>query len=425
MELFYILLVLLLATRLFGELAKRVGQPPLIGEVVAGIVLSALAAEFPDIFPEPADLIEDPVFTALTDLAIFFLMLLAGMHLRLHELAKASGNAFFIAVGGMAVPMAVGVGLGWLLVPDSDYKQAHTLFLATTLSITALPVSVRILMDLGRLHSRIGQVIVLAAFINEVLGLFLLAVLMAMINTGELPDVASFMYLLGQALLFFMVTGVVGYFTLPFIGKFITLFRLDEINFSGLLIIALANSVLAEVLGMHFILGAFITGVLFTPSTIDETAYEEIRRRLSGISEGFLAPLFFASIGLHIDLNALVKDPIFIIYFIYAAFACKFLGAGLPAYWMGFSSRDAAAIGVGMSARGAVELIIANIALRAGLFQRPEPTPPFIENLFSAIVIMALVTTLVTPIVLKRLLGAGKEADKESNNSASTHADSK
>ncbi|ADE14677.1 sodium/hydrogen exchanger [Nitrosococcus halophilus Nc 4] len=414
MELFYILLVLLLTTRLLGELAKRIGQPPLIGEVIAGIVLGTLAAEYPNILPKLDNITEDKVFIALTDLAIFFLMLLAGMHLRLQELAKVSGSAFFIAVGGMVVPMAVGVGLGWLLVPDSDYKQAHILFLATTLSITALPVAVRILMDLGSLHSRVGQVIVLAAFINEVLGLFLLAVLMAMINTGELPDLVSFMYLLGQALLFFMVTGVVGYFTLPFIGKFITLFRLDEINFSGLLIIALANSVLAEVLGMHFILGAFITGVLFTPSTIDEAAYEEIRRRLSGISEGFLAPLFFASIGMYLDISTITEDPIFILYFIYAAFVCKFLGAGLPAYWMGFSSRDAAAIGAGMSARGAVELIIADIALRAGLFQRPEPTPPFIENLFSAIVIMALVTTLMTPFFLKMLLGHA--TDKEPAN---------
>ncbi|KFI23275.1 cation:proton antiporter [Nitrosococcus oceani] len=425
MELFYILLVLLLTTRLLGEFAKRIGQPSLVGEVMAGIALGALAAEFPDNFPALVGITEDKVFIALTDLAIFFLMLLAGMQMSLQELAKVSRSAFFVAVGGMAVPMALGLGLGWLLIPDSHYKQAQALFLGTALAITAVPVAVRVLMNLGTLRSRVGQTIVSAAFFDDVLSLLLLAVLTAMLNTGEFPDISSLLYLLGQVLLFFMVTGVVGYFTLPFIGKFITRFRLDEINFSGLLIIALANAVLAEMLGMHFILGAFITGVLFTPKTINKMAYEENKRRLSGISEGFLAPLFFASIGLHLDLSAITEDPIFVIYLIYAAFVCKFIGAGLPAYWSGFSIRDAAAVGTGMSARGAVELIIADIALQAGLFQRPEPTPSIVENLFSAIVIMALATTLVTPLFLKILLGRRKGTEKKSDNAKLTRTDKK
>lgn len=417
MELFYILLVLLLTTRLLGELARRVGQPPLMGEVTAGVLLGALGTKFPNIFPALAGITENEVFIALTDLAVLFLMLLAGMQLRLQDLAKVSGGAFVIAIGGMVMPIAVGLALGWLFIPNSPYKEAQTLFLATALAITAIPVAVRVLMDLGSLHSRVGLTIVSAAFIDDVLSLVLLAVLTAMIKTGELPNAASLMLLAGQALLFFIVTGLIGYFTLPFIGKFITLFRLDEINFSGLLIIALANSIFAELLGMHFILGAFITGVLFTPDTINEAAFKEINRRLKGISEGFLAPLFFASIGMYLNVGAITEDPIFVVYLVYAAFVCKFIGAGLPAYWMGFSSRDSAAIGAGMSARGAVELIIADIALRAGLFQRPEPTPPFIENLFSAVVIMALATTLMTPFFLKLFLKSEKKAPRKSGKS--------
>jgi Kef-type K+ transport system membrane component KefB len=405
MELLYILLVLLLLTRLFGELAKRIGQPSLIGEVIAGIVLGTFTTRFPNTFPELTDLTGNKVFTALTDLAIFFLMLLAGMRMHLQELAEVSTSAFVVAVGGMIIPLAMGLGLGWLLIPNSPYKQTQALFLATALAITAIPVAVRILMDLDALHSRVGQIIISAAFVDAVLGLLLLAVLTAVINTGEFPNIASLMYLIGQALLFFLITGLVGYFTLPFIGKFITRFCLDEINFSGLLIIALANSALAETLGMHFILGAFITGVLFTPDTINKAAYEEINQRLNGISEGFLAPLFFASIGMYLNVNAIVEEPIFVIYLIYLAFICKFIGAGLSAYWLGkLSFRDAAAVGAGMSARGAVELIIVDIALRIGLFQRPEPTPLFIKNIPSAIVIVALATTLVTPILLKMLL---------------------
>lgn len=405
MELLYVLLVLLLVTRLLGELAKRMGQPPLIGEVIGGIVLGALADQFPNIFPQLTHLTENKVFSTLTDLAIFFLMLSAGMRMRLEELAKVSGSACAVAAGGIIIPLAIGLGLGWLLIPASPYKQIQALFLATSLAITAIPVAVRILIDLGILQSKVGQIIISAAFVDAVLGLLLLAMLTAMIKTGEFPNITMLMYLVGKVILFFLITGLIGYFTLPFIGKFITMFRLDEINFSGLLIIALANSALAEVLGMHFILGAFITGVIFTPSTINKAAYEEISQRLNGISEGFLSPLFFASIGMYLDINAIVENPLFVIYIIFVAFICKFIGAGLPAYWIGkLSFRDAAAVGVGMSARGAVELIIVDIALQIGLFQQPKPTPLFIENLPSAIIIVALVTTLVTPLLLKLLL---------------------
>ena len=118
-----------------------------------------------------------------------------------------------------------------------------------------------------------------------------------------------------------------------------------------------------------------------------------------------MAPLFFASIGLHLDAAAMFNVPLFVFLLVLIAILGKLIGAGLPAYWSGLDRRDALGVGTGMSARGAVELIIADIALRAGLFNHPDPTPDIVNYMFSAVVLMALITTLVTPVALQRILG--------------------
>ena len=137
------------------------------------------------------------------------------------------------------------------------------------------------------------------------------------------------------------------------------------------------------------------------------STYTEMKVILTAITGGVLGPLFFASIGLRVDLGALVEVPLFVLLLIAVAVLGKVAGAGLPALLSGMERREALAVGVGLSARGAVELVIVDIALRAGMFSVPGVTSVVLENLFSAVVVMAIVTTLVTPIVLKRVYGSG------------------
>jgi len=410
MNLLYVLLVLLLVTRLCGELAERLRQPALVGELVAGIALGLVASRYHDALPVLAGLPDNEVFNGLTDLAIFFLMLLAGIELRPSELAEASGRAVAVALGGMAVPLLLGFGLGWWFLPDSPYKLAQSLFLATALAITAVPVSVKVLMDLGQLKTPLGQTVVSAAVFDDVLSLMLLAILTAVIRTGGFPDASAVLLLVGKVVLFFLVAWVAGRYLLPRLGRLVKKTLAEEFAMSALLIAALGYALLAEALGMHFILGAFLAGLFFVRRTIDPEVYSSIRSSLSAITMGFFAPLFFASIGLHLDVSAATEIPVFVTLLVLAAFFGKLLGAGLPAWATGFAPRDAAAIGAAMSARGAVELIVAGIALQAGLFQHPEPPPPVVAQLFSAVVIMALVTTLATPIVLRPLLGSAEDS---------------
>ena len=352
-----------------------------------------------------AGLADNEVFTALTDLAIFFLMLLAGLEMSPRELGESSRSAIWVALGGLLLPMALGFGLGWIFIPESDYRFAQSLFLATALAITAVPVSVKVLMDMGRLDSRLGKTIVSAAVFDDVLSLVLLAVLTAVIKTGELPDLATLGLLLGKILAFFVVASLIGYYLFPWLGRQVQRIKAAEFEFSGLLIAALAYALFAEALGLHFIIGAFLAGLFFVRRTIDDDVYQALRARVATFTTGFLAPLFFASIGLHLDVSAALHLPVFVSLLVLVAFLGKLVGAGLPAYWSGLDRRESLAVGTGMSARGAVELIIADIALRAGLFSHPDPPPDVVHYMFSAVVLMALITTLATPIALQRILG--------------------
>lgn len=402
MELLLLLLVLLIATRLLGEAAERLGQPSLVGELLAGVLLGFLAAMFAgDLGLANGGRLEVP--RAIVDIAIFFLMFLAGLEMRPGEILESSRASFIVALGGLLVPLGLGFLIGWYFLPDSPVKDIQSLFIGTALAITAVPVSVRMLMDLGRLHTRFGEIIVSAAIFDDVLGLILLAILTSMVGTGEPPAPESLLVLGGQVLLFLGVVSLIGAYVYPPVLRAVSRFKSGEPVLAMLLIFALSFSVLAEILGMHFIVGAFAAGLFFSKTTIGAEAYARAKEQTAGVTTAFLAPIFFASIGLRAELEAVAVVPVFTAILVVAAFLGKMIGAGLPAFASGLPVRDAASVGAGMSGRGAVELIIADIALSAGLFSLPDPPPPVVASLFSAIVAMALVTTLLTPIMLRAI----------------------
>lgn len=404
MEIFYVLLVLLIVTRTFGEVSVRLGQPTLLGELISGILLGFVVHHYSGVFPILSHITDNEIFIAITDLGIFFLMLLGGMELRPRDIAQSSAMAVLIATGGMLLPLGLGFLTGWLIFPSSAYKFAQSLFLGTALAITAVPVSIKVLMDLGMLESRIGKMIVSAAVIDDVLSLILLAVLTAILRTGSLPDMQGLLLLVAKAILFFVMVSLIGRYFFPPVGRWLKKARAEEFEFSMLLIAAFGYAVLAEALGMHFILGAFMAGLFFGRGTIDPETHGIIEQKVRALTTGFLAPIFFASIGLHLDLSALQNIPVYVLGLIAIAIVGKVLGAGLPALLGGLSRRESLAVGTAMNARGAVELVIADIALRADLFSLPEPPPAEIQYLFSAIVIMAVVTTLITPMTLRKVL---------------------
>jgi Kef-type K+ transport system membrane component KefB len=403
-HLLYILLILLLVTRIGSEIAVRLKQPALVGELLGGVLLGILVVSAPESAEAIAELDQDQTFQAVLDLAVFFLMLLAGIEMRPADLAKATGKALPIAMTGMFLPLALGFGLGWWWLPESDWKLAQSLFIGVALAITAVPVAVKVLMDFDRLQTPVGQVIVAAAVIDDVLSLLLLAVLTSIISADQSVTPGLLLEVGLNVAIFFAVAWTAGRYLLPRAGRLVEKLASAHADLSLLIIFALALSVLAEWLGMHFLIGAFAAGLLFTRNIVGKGTHEALRSQTQAITLGFLAPVFFASIGIHLNLAAVIEAPLFLVILLLTATAGKLVGAGLTARLSGFSNRDALAIGSAMNARGAVEIIIADIALRAGLFSHPEPTPAAIDYLFSGIVIMAIVTTLFTPLSLRRLL---------------------
>ena len=408
MDLLFTLLILLLVTRAFGEASVRLGQPALLGELLAGIALGGLAALLSDDVAVLSDLPDDEVFNAFTDLGVFFLMLLAGVELRATDLAEGSGRSLAVAACGFLLPLGVGAGMAWLLLPDSDLRLAQSLFVGTALAITAIPTTVRVLMDLGKLHSAVGRTIVSAAIIDDVLSLLLLAFLTGLITSGEAPGALDLITLFARVALFVAAAIVVSRLVVPRVGRVVASLKTGEFEFTSLLLAGFAFALLAELLELHFILGAFIAGLLFERRIAGEEIYEEVRKRISAVTIGFLAPIFFASVGMRLDLVALTEATGFVLLLLLVAFLTKLIGAGVPAYFLGLSRRESLAVGVGMSARGAVELIIADVALEAGLFTQPDPPTAIVEHLFSAIVIVAIATTIVTPFALRIAFGSGE-----------------
>ena len=404
MTLLYILLVLLIATRVCGELAVRLRQPALVGELIAGIILGLVVTRFSHVFPVLSGIPDNEVFTAISDLAIFFIMLLGGLEMRPRDLAKSTGRGLPIALGGIVLPLVLGYGVGVYFIPDNPARLAQSMFIGVALAITAVPVTVKVLMDLGQLDTTVGRLIVTAALFDDVFSLILLAVLTALAHSGTMPSTLDLVWLGVKVALFFTASYAVGRMVLPRLGRNLKGLELDYIEISGLLAWALALAVVAEAIGMHFVVGAFLAGLLFTRNTVDSNTYEHTMKHVEGLTTAFFAPVFFASIGMHLELSAIIHIPTLLAAVLLIAFVGKLVGAGGIARLSGMRSRDSLAVGFGMNARGAVELIVADIALRAGLFSQPKPTPPVVEYLYSAIVIVAVVTTVISPILLRRFL---------------------
>jgi Kef-type K+ transport system membrane component KefB len=409
LELFTALLVLLVLTRVLGTAAERLGQPASVGELGAGILLAAAAAWFAGKVPFLAWLMTSEAIDHVANFGIFFLVLLAGVELEPEELRRNSRSAFGVALGGMIVPLLGGLALGWAFLPESGFKQAQAFLIGVAMSISAIPATVKIFEDLGQLHARSGETVVAAAIFDDVFGLLALALLVALIETGHIPDILSLLFLVAKVAVFFAVTLALGVHVYPRVRRGLKIMEAAAMEFSFLVAVGLAYGLLAEALGLHWVLGAFMAGLFFEKSRVGPRTYTEMKMILTAITGGVLGPLFFASIGLRVDLAALVEVPVFVLLLIAVAILGKVAGAGLPALLSGMERREALAVGVGLSARGAVEMVIIGIAQRAGLFAQGDGSSAVVTHLFSALILMAAITTLITPIALRQLLGGRKE----------------
>jgi len=385
------LLILLLTAKVLGELAEWFRQPSMIGEVLAGVILGPSLF---NIIPGSVDV------KAIAELGVFMLILLAGMEIEAEEIRNSiKGRNIWIALSGFIIPMISGIliGLGF------HFSYTFTIFLGLCIAITALPVSIRILMDLGKLQTTVGQRIISAAIFNDIISLLILGIILDFNDTSKnLADFTfSILFTILKVIIFIIVLFVAyKLFKLakskvnivnPKMNLFLHFLRGKESLFALVVLFVLIFASIAELLGLHFIIGAFFGAILLPRSMFSPGDFDRIHRTTSGITMGFLAPIFFATMGIAFDITSL-HNLLLLTVVLIASFLSKIFGGYFGGRLAGFENPKAITIGLGLNARGIMELVIANIALQKG----------FIDiSIFSILVLMALLTTIITPVMLR------------------------
>ncbi|MDE2510976.1 MAG: cation:proton antiporter [Elusimicrobia bacterium] len=394
MQLMTSLLFLLVTARVAGELAERLRQPAMIGEIAAGILLGPSLLGWVAMSPE---------LKGIADLGVFLLVLLAGMEIDFDELRRAfSGRGTWVAAVGFFLPLVLGAGVGAAFGKDAT----RCLFLGLCVAITALPVSVRILMDLKRLESDVGRRIVSAAVANDVCSMLILGIVLNVKDgsTGWLALAGGVALSLVKAAAF--LAAVVAAHRLVRYGtgfapvsrrlldRLLAALKGKETLFAFAILFVLIFASLSESIGLHGVIGAFFGSALLGREFLGHEHFEEVQKTASGITMGFLAPIFFATIGLNFDARQLTNAGL-----ILAVLTAAFVGKILGGYWggrlAGLGLEESWALGYGLNGRGIMELVIAEIALSNGFIG---------QEIFSILVLMGVVTTLVTPALLGRAL---------------------
>ncbi|MBU0673385.1 MAG: cation:proton antiporter [Proteobacteria bacterium] len=385
------LLIILSAAWLLGYIFSRFGLPVMLGELMAGLILG----------PALLDVVHSSEqIELLADLGIFFVMFYAGMEMDPRLLLAHIRPALATALGGFVLPFV----MGYFTTRVFGGTVFQALFVGMGLSVTAIAVQAVILQNLRIHHSNIGHIIMGAAIADDIFSLVTLGVLLGLAKSGVVEPVAILM-LLGKVVLFFGFTIVVGEFVMPRLTPHLTDSGGKAFTFA--MIVALVMAFLAEKAGLHLVIGAFLAGQFVRREIMDQRIYELLNDRFYSISYGFLTPIFFATLGFQLAFTWTGEFIALACALTAVAILGKVLGCGLGAKLTGQDTTEALVVGIGMNGRGAVELVIASVVIQlsdqllaSGVIREPLLTP----NQFSALVFMAFVTTIMTPIILKWLV---------------------
>jgi Kef-type K+ transport system membrane component KefB len=385
--LIHIILILLVAWVL-GDLFQRLRLPRLLGELVAGLILGPPILGW--VQPREA-------LTVLSDLGIFFLMFYSGMEMDPRELLEHFWICLAVALGGFVLPFAAGYGVAVFF----GATTFQALFMAMGLSVTALAVQARVLQDLEIQHTKVGHIIIGAAIVDDILALVTFSVLTGLAKTGQV-DPVNIAILLLEVGAFFGGTILAGQFVLPHLTR--RLKDREAKGFTFALLAALIMGYLAEAVGLHLIIGAFLAGQFVRKEVVEPDLYRRLHDRFFNIIYGFLGPIFFVSLSFFVELALPRQDWGFLAAVVAVAVVGKVAGCGLPVLLFRRDWREALVIGLGMNGRGAVELIVAKSVLllsipllAQGVIQQPLLT----DSQFTILVLMAFVTTLIAPVSLR------------------------
>jgi Kef-type K+ transport system membrane component KefB len=387
LQLAFELAVILLAAKAAGYLSMRLGQPSVLGELVAGLLLGPSLVNILGLpFIDSASL--GATINELSELGVLLLMFLAGLELHLGELAGNRRVSLLASVGGVLVSLALGWGAGRLF----GMGQAAALLLGIALGATSVSISARTLMELGMLRSRVGLSLLGAAVVDDILSILAFSVFLA-VTSGK-AGIGGLVWIAARMLLFLAAATAFGWWVLPRLSRVVARLSISQGPLAFAVAMLLVYGLAAELVGqMAALIGTFLAGLMFA-RTPEKGLIEQ---GANSIAYGLFIPIFFINIGLSVDLRSLQLTAVWLIVAVaLAAIAGKLLGAATGAGLGGFKRVEALQLGAGMVARGEVTLIVAAVGSRAGLID---------GRAFSAIVVAVLVSTLVTPPMLRAFSG--------------------
>ncbi|MCL4867577.1 MAG: cation:proton antiporter [Anaerolineae bacterium] len=404
--------ILLFTARFLAEIAQRLGQPAVIGEIMAGILLgpSFLSSLVPLIsdWIVPHTPVQGYLLELVSLIGVMFLLLITGLEMDIPLIRRHARTALSAAAGGLVLPLITGFLLG-LVLPDTllndpDRRLIFALFVAAAMSISAIPVIAKVLFDLKLMRRDIGQTIIAAGMVDDTTAWILLSVIIGMAS-GEVITLSSVALSILTVVLFMVLSFTAGRWL---VKRALDLVQ-DEIALnhrllSLVVVLTFAWGAISQAIGLEAIFGAFVMGILFgqmprLPQSVIHT--------LEAITLGIFAPIFFAVAGLKVNLTALLQPRLFLIALAVIAVATfgKVVGTYIGARWLG--RRDhytALAFGAGLNARGAMEIIIATIGLNLGILS---------QDMFTIIVVMAMATSLMAPSALRWVLKRIQPEDQE------------
>ncbi len=374
---FYELLVLLTFVWFSRKLFQLIKFPPLFGEIFAGILAGPL------ILGAVAD---SEALHILSELGIFFLMFHSGLESHPSELWSSSKKAFFVALGGVLLPFFLGLSVALFF----GYEIMPSLFVSLALAVTGVEISSRVFKDTKIHKTDVASITLTASIITEVLLLIVLALFLDLAQIGDVI-VSQMIFLFVKFSAFFILIYLIGQYIFPYLYRI--LYKGNK-GFTFSLILALAFGVLAELFGLHVIIGAFFAGLFLRQELLDPEVFDKIEDRVFGLSYSFLGPIFFATLAFKIDVQAMWSYLSFFFILFIAAVIGKVIGSGMIAKLQGMNTKKSLAVGLGMNSRGAVGIIILSLGLQLEIIG-PE--------LFSILVLITFATTLISIIFLKPL----------------------
>lgn len=383
LQLAFTLAVIILAAKIAGHLSTRIGQPSVLGELIVGLLLGPSLVDLTHLSFITDGHLHETIYK-LGELGVLLLMFIAGLELHISDLKQNTRVAAYSGTLGVVVPVAFGYVMGLILGESSD----RAFFLGLSLGATSVSISAQTLIELKALRSRVGFSLLGAAVFDDILVILILSIFLALIEGSG--GVIQILFVVLKMILFLALSTGFGLWVLPRLTRMVKRLPISQGSLSIAIVVMLVYGLAAEMVGgMAAITGTFIAGLMFarTPEKRD------IEPGLHAISYGFFVPIFFVTIGLGVDISNLGTEALWIALVISViAILGKVIGSGIGARIGGTSWLESLQISIGMISRGEVGLIVAQIGVNQGLVD---------STIFSAIIAMIIITTLVTPPLLR------------------------